>query len=848
MRFSSLYHSHVFISVLVVALLSGCKETNPAQDAKTDSLNGLDAKTEVSKDALSPALQSTVTSVTLIEGEAKSFDFSLKNKLPQPTEYTWMIANGENDFVAAKGTVVLNKGAETLSFQIQALDDLIVEGNEQFVLSITEYRLHGNGSDKTKLSDISVTISVEDKAAPPVVVISPPVVVPPAPPVVVVPVNNAPQANNESGIYINQNQSVTIDVLANDTDPDGDAMHVTTVGAPAQGSVQINSDSSITYSPNANSSGQDQFSYTVSDSNGDTATALVIINVMTPFTWTGNFGDGNWTSFGNWCGSVTNNACVGGAAPSSSDIAVFDGTCTSCHANINANVAVKGMRLNSGYVGTLTQQDNFTIAVGISHWNQYSGSFVGGNAKIKMQRELNLYGGSFTSTSGLMELGYDAGSGTFYDLRIAAGAQFLHHSGIVRFVSSATSGGGSYKHLIDIANQVEFNHVEIKEGGFSSALALEVVSGGVVLVKGNLTHDSTQMIKGQWHLHGNLKVGNNSRRSSSADIVFNGSGNQEYESGSGYTGNIIVNKSTGVVSSAASNTNLNIAAFKMISGVFIAPTGRLRVGTDKPQGTYDLFVVQSGAQFSHNSGTVVFEPDASSGGGSYIHRIDVDGTLTLNNVEIKGGSFSAALVVEVVQGDAINALGNFTHDSTQAIAGNWHIKGNLLIGSNSRLSPYANLILDGTGNQEYSCGTGGTGGLTINKASGTVSSAVGNANLNVADFKLLAGTFIAPTGSLKVGADKPQGSYDLFVIQPGASFQHNNGRVVMRPTATSGGGSYVHRINVDGTVTFHDLEMAGGGFSAALTIVLSSEDTAVVEGSFAHTGQYYSGNIVIQNP
>ena len=54
-------------------------------------------------------------------------------------------------------------------------------------------------------------------------------------------------------------------VLANDTDEDGDALSVTSVGTPAHGTAQVLPNGTIVYTPAANYTGADSFTYTVAD-------------------------------------------------------------------------------------------------------------------------------------------------------------------------------------------------------------------------------------------------------------------------------------------------------------------------------------------------------------------------------------------------------------------------------------------------------------------------------------------------------------------------------------------------------------------------------------------------------
>lgn len=89
--------------------------------------------------------------------------------------------------------------------------------------------------------------------------------------------NQAPEAFDDSGATF-ENEPVTINVLANDSDPDGDPLTVSAVTQPAGGSVTDNGDGTVTYSAGGYT-GQTSFTYTVSDGNGGEATASVSIDV-----------------------------------------------------------------------------------------------------------------------------------------------------------------------------------------------------------------------------------------------------------------------------------------------------------------------------------------------------------------------------------------------------------------------------------------------------------------------------------------------------------------------------------------------------------------------------------------
>ncbi len=103
--------------------------------------------------------------------------------------------------------------------------------------------------------------------------------------VTVTPVNDPPVAIADAAATVTETP-VTVAVLNNDSDVDGDALTITTVGTPSNGAV-LNNGSSVTYTANAGYTGLDTFSYTISDGNGGTATATVTITVNPPGTGAG---------------------------------------------------------------------------------------------------------------------------------------------------------------------------------------------------------------------------------------------------------------------------------------------------------------------------------------------------------------------------------------------------------------------------------------------------------------------------------------------------------------------------------------------------------------------------------
>ncbi|MGE4259254.1 MAG: beta strand repeat-containing protein, partial [Candidatus Babeliales bacterium] len=143
----------------------------------------------------------------------------------------------------AHGTVVINPDG-TVSYT----PDANYNGADSFTYTISD----GNGGTATATVNLTVT-----------------------------PVNDPPVANDDTFTVAEDSGSTALDVLGNDSIlPDaGETLSVTSVTQPAHGTVVINPDGTVSYTPDANYNGADSFTYTISDGNGGTATATVNLTV-----------------------------------------------------------------------------------------------------------------------------------------------------------------------------------------------------------------------------------------------------------------------------------------------------------------------------------------------------------------------------------------------------------------------------------------------------------------------------------------------------------------------------------------------------------------------------------------
>jgi RHS repeat-associated protein/uncharacterized delta-60 repeat protein len=93
--------------------------------------------------------------------------------------------------------------------------------------------------------------------------------------------NSGPQAIDDHAVVLINSPPTPIDVLANDDDPSGDPLKIKSFTQGSFGQVQLNTAGTLlTYRPDADTYGTDQFSYTITDSKGRRSTAYVTVEVI----------------------------------------------------------------------------------------------------------------------------------------------------------------------------------------------------------------------------------------------------------------------------------------------------------------------------------------------------------------------------------------------------------------------------------------------------------------------------------------------------------------------------------------------------------------------------------------
>ncbi|MCP4304289.1 MAG: tandem-95 repeat protein [bacterium] len=96
----------------------------------------------------------------------------------------------------------------------------------------------------------------------------------------VTPVNDDPPDAVDDSFYAASGEATTINVLVNDTDPDGEALTIDSYTQPSHGSIVYLGNGEFAYTANQGHFGTDSFTYTLRDSAGLTDSATVDLNVL----------------------------------------------------------------------------------------------------------------------------------------------------------------------------------------------------------------------------------------------------------------------------------------------------------------------------------------------------------------------------------------------------------------------------------------------------------------------------------------------------------------------------------------------------------------------------------------
>ncbi|WP_236175841.1 retention module-containing protein [Pseudomonas pseudonitroreducens] len=317
--------------------------------------------------------------------------------------------------------------------------------------------------------------------------------------------NDAPVAVPDTA-HTNEDTAIRIDVLGNDTDAEHDALIVTGASA-GNGTVVINQDGSLSYTPKENFSGSDTITYSISDGKGGTSSSTVTVTIeavadkpnlsldgssshpkatgLTVDTWTGlALGSG-----GNGAAPADLQAKIDAAGTPTT----HGSTDTVRNTDVTAGTATKVsglIFLEAGHTYTFSGvgDDSVRLVIGGSTVAQATWGGTGGTS--------GQFSGSFTPT----ESGYypialyqhnQSGPGN-YSLSISdngSAAQVLGSSNALVYhnTSELTGSGERLSDLTGDAGQSHYKVFGLNEGNEDTAINLSKIKAALVDTDGSET-------------------------------------------------------------------------------------------------------------------------------------------------------------------------------------------------------------------------------------------------------------------------------------------------------------------------------------------------------------------------
>ncbi|GAB6390181.1 VCBS domain-containing protein [Stutzerimonas marianensis] len=215
----------------------------------------------------------SVSSPALMEGDYAEFTVSVDKPSSTPISFSPTLVSGtatvgtdtgpqlewfdSDSWLPVTGPISIEAGNLTVSLRIATLDDSAVEPDEAF--SLRTGPVSGTVTNLGGAEGIATVID-NDVAAPS---------------------NQAPVAVNDS-LIANEDTPVTYtaaQLLGNDSDPDHNPIAIASVNSGTGGSVVLNPDGTVTFTPDANFNGTATFTYTVTDGSLTSNAATVIVTV-----------------------------------------------------------------------------------------------------------------------------------------------------------------------------------------------------------------------------------------------------------------------------------------------------------------------------------------------------------------------------------------------------------------------------------------------------------------------------------------------------------------------------------------------------------------------------------------
>ncbi len=444
---------------------------------------------------------------------------------------------------------------------------------------------------------------------------------------------NSPDANNDSATT-NEDSAVVINVLANDTDGNGDALTITKVNgqnisvggsvAVTGGSVTLGADGKLTFTPTADFNGSTSFTYTVSDGGlTDTATVNVTVNAIADIV-----GDSATT---NEDTSVTTNVLANDSFENSG--AAVTGVTQGAHGTVvNNGDGTVTYTPNADYNGT----DSYTYTVSSGGVTETATVNVTINAVADIANDSATTNEDNSVTTNV--LANDTFEGTPVVTGVTQGAHgsvVNNNDGTVTYTPNADyNGSDSYTYTVTSGGVTETATVNVTINAVADiandSASTNEDTAVTTNVLANDTFEGTPSVTGVTQgAHGTVTNNYDGTVTYTPNADYNGSDSYTYTVTSGgvtetATVNVTVNAVADIANdSATTNEDTSVTTNVLANDTFEGTP----VVTGVTQGAHGTVV-------NNNDGTVTYTPNADyNGADSYTYTVTSGGvteTATVN--------------------------------------------------------------------------------------------------------------------------------------------------------------------------------------------------------------------------
>lgn len=216
-----------------------------------------------------PTLPAKIVTITIPAGAAASDPIAFGGTDPDGDELTYSVAAKGTRTGPKYGTVTIDQATGTFTYDPD--DSLTGTFTDTFTVTLTDSGSRWQGV--LSFLNRATTSGVTSKMS-----------------VVVEPANQIPKSVADAFSVI-ADSPVIGNVLANDHDPEGQPLTATLISNPTHGSVNFHRDGSFTYTPEADFTGTDQFSYVAFDGAATSmVTAVTLMVAAVPASKTPSIG------------------------------------------------------------------------------------------------------------------------------------------------------------------------------------------------------------------------------------------------------------------------------------------------------------------------------------------------------------------------------------------------------------------------------------------------------------------------------------------------------------------------------------------------------------------------------